>query len=68
MAARETINVNGKVYRKFIPYPETVRDGTARCWACGQIDEPGYHVPWFCPAMMGPSPTAPDAPRSGEDK
>lgn len=41
--AEETITVDGREYRRFIPYPEPITDGTTRCIACGQIDEPRIH-------------------------
>ncbi|MGI2031965.1 hypothetical protein ACRQ1B_06185 [Rhizobium panacihumi] len=37
------IEIDGRWYRKFIHYPKFVNDGTLRCIACGQIDEPEYH-------------------------
>ena len=46
----ETITVGGREYRKFIPYPERITDGTCRCIFCGQIDEPDYHEGRLCPA------------------
>lgn len=44
----ERIQIGSKSYRKFIPYPKPVRDGTVRCIACGQIDEPEYHDNALC--------------------
>lgn len=35
---KERITIGSKTYRRFIPYPEPVRDGTLRCISCGQID------------------------------
>lgn len=31
-------------FRRMIPYPGPVRDGTHRCISCGQIDEPEHHT------------------------
>lgn len=45
----ETITIGSRTYRKFIPYPKPIRDGTVRCMACGQIDEPEYHEDALCP-------------------
>lgn len=42
--AAERIVIDGKSYERFIPYPRLVKDGTARCFVCGQIDEPEYHT------------------------
>lgn len=47
---RDTINIGGLRYRKFVPYPEPIEDGTIRCIFCGQIDEPVYHDDRLCPA------------------
>lgn len=44
----ETITIDGREYRKFIPYPAVVADGTCRCITCGQIDEEPYHDPKVC--------------------
>lgn len=49
----ETITVGGHEYRRFIPYPEPVTDGTTRCIACGQIDEPGVHDDEQCGMTAG---------------
>lgn len=38
------IQIGNRKYRRFIPYPNRVRDGTVRCITCGQIDEPEYHT------------------------
>jgi hypothetical protein len=51
----ETITVDGRVYRRFIPYPEPVEDGTSRCIACGQIDEPQVHDNELCGLTASPS-------------
>jgi hypothetical protein len=40
----EKITIGRREYSRFIPYPKQVRDGTVRCIACGQIDEPEYHT------------------------
>jgi hypothetical protein len=50
----ETVTIAGRKYRKFIPWPAPVRDGTARCFACGQIDEPAWHDDDYCPATRRP--------------
>jgi len=42
------IEIDGVRYRRFIPYPEPVTDGTVRCFFCGQIDEPRWHVAADC--------------------
>lgn len=47
----EKIVIGGREYSKFIPYPKAVRDGTLRCIACGQIDEPEYHDSNLCPPL-----------------
>lgn len=52
----ETITIGRRTYRKFIPYPQEVKDGTARCFVCGQIDEPDYHDAALCPATGGKLP------------
>lgn len=44
----EKIVIKGRSYSKFIRWPEKVRDGTVRCVACGQIDEPEYHDADLC--------------------
>lgn len=48
----ETILIGGRTYRKFIPFPGPVRDGTNRCFGCGQIDEPEWHDDALCPPLM----------------
>jgi hypothetical protein len=55
--AHERIQIGSKSYRKFIPWPKPVTDGTVRCMACGQIDEPQWHDDSACPAMA-PKPRA----------
>jgi hypothetical protein len=52
----ETIQIGNRTYRKFIPFPGPVNDGTARCFSCGQIDEPDWHDDALCPACR-PAPT-----------
>jgi ribosomal protein S14 len=44
----EMIEIGGRRYRKFIPYPGPVNDGTSRCISCGQIDESPYHDMELC--------------------
>lgn len=44
----ETVHIDGRVYRRFISYPEQVTDGTVRCFICGQIDDPPWHLPAAC--------------------
>lgn len=44
------IMVGRRRVRRFIHHPKPVNDGTVRCLACGQIDEPGYHDVALCPA------------------
>lgn len=44
----EMIEVDGRSYRRFIPYPGPVEDGTSRCFQCGQIDEPPWHDSEIC--------------------
>lgn len=55
MATSDTIEIDGRTYRKFIRYPHPVRDGTVRCIRCGQIDEPEYHDDALCLAALPPS-------------
>ncbi len=61
MASTETVRINGKLYRKFIPFPEEITDGTLRCIRCGQIDEEEFHDQEICiaafdsPHLPGPS-------------
>ena len=47
-----TIEIGGRTYRKFIPYPRPVNDGTCRCIQCGQIDELEYHDSELCAAAL----------------
>jgi len=56
MEKTETIMIGGRTYRRFIPMPAPVLDGTLRCFACGQIDEPAYHDDARCPATKDPTP------------
>lgn len=44
----EMVEVGGKIYRKFIRYPEEILDDTLRCIRCGQIDEDGIHDMAIC--------------------
>ena len=53
MTRVEKIQIGNRTYTKFLPYPKAVRDGTVRCIACGQIDEPKYHEDEHCPACGG---------------
>jgi hypothetical protein len=48
MTIPKTIEIGGKTYRRFIPHPYPVKDGTNRCFRCGQIDEPRHHDASFC--------------------
>ena len=50
------ITVGSREYVQFIPYPQSVRDGTVRCIACGQIDEAPYHDNALCPGAGGALP------------
>ncbi len=43
-----TLTVGGRKFRRFIPFPGQINDGTCRCIACGQIDEPEYHIAEAC--------------------
>lgn len=38
-----TIKIGSLRFKRFIPYPEPVNDGTLRCIGCGQIDEEEFH-------------------------
>lgn len=49
----QTITIGGRGYMKFIPPGQPVRDGTVRCFCCGQIDEPDYHDNKLCRATAG---------------
>lgn len=40
----EKISFGGRQVSRFIRHPKAVRDGTVRCIACGQIDEPDWHT------------------------
>lgn len=53
--SKERIQIGDRTYRKFIPWPTAVRDGTVRCFACGQIDEPPWHDEKLCPALASTS-------------
>lgn len=44
----ENIEFGGRTYRRFIPYPGPVKDGSLRCIDCGQIDEPFAHDDELC--------------------
>jgi hypothetical protein len=55
MGKVEFIKIGRRRYRKFIPWPGPVTDGTARCFACGQIDEPEVHDDALCPAKAQPA-------------
>lgn len=57
------IQIGGRSFRRFIPHPQTVRDGTSRCIACGQIDEPEHHVREYCPGQGGKLPLTDKAKR-----
>lgn len=50
----EKITIDGRQYSKFICWPKEVRDGTVRCFSCGQIDESDYHDADLCPATRKP--------------
>jgi hypothetical protein len=54
--SNERIQIGRKTYRKFIPYPEEVRDGTVRCISCGQIDDEPWHDAALCPGSGGSLP------------
>lgn len=64
MRKHEMIKIGDREYRKFIPFPEVITDGTHRCIRCGQIDEEDYHDHDLCvaafdkPAQL-PVPEAP---------
>ena len=53
---KQRIQIGRKSYRKFLPYPSNVDDGTSRCIACGQIDEDGWHDSALCPGRGGKLP------------
>jgi hypothetical protein len=57
---REFIEIDGRKYRKFIPYPGPVDDGTLRCIACGQIDEPEHHDDALCGVCVSDRPAQED--------
>lgn len=40
----EKVTIGHREYTRFLPYPKAVRDGTVRCFECGQIDEPEFHI------------------------
>lgn len=42
------IEIGGREYSRFIQWPSEVRDGTVRCFQCGQMDEPEYHLDEYC--------------------
>jgi|GEM_PF-3420832 len=54
MRESETVRINGRLYRKFIRFPEEITDGTLRCIRCGQIDEEEYHDQDICVAAFQP--------------
>lgn len=54
MRNSETVRINGRLYRKFISFPEEVTDGTLRCIRCGQIDEEEHHDNDICVAAFQP--------------
>ena len=47
-ADQEYIRIGNAILRRFIPYPQTVDDGTVRCIRCGQIDEDDFHDAALC--------------------
>lgn len=47
-ASRQKITVGLAQYQRMIFYPAEVTDGTVRCFACGQIDEPDIHDMAIC--------------------
>ena len=51
MANSETVRINGKLYRKFIRFPDEVTDGTLRCI----IDEEEHHDHEICVAALQPT-------------
>lgn len=61
---RDTIDIGGKTYRRFIRYQhEDVDDGTLRCIRCGQIDDEPWHDSEICKGALEmhvpePRPTA----------
>jgi hypothetical protein len=59
-SADDTIQVGGKAYLRFHPLHKKVKDGTLRCFACGQIDDEPWHDAAYCPGMGGeiPFPTS----------
>lgn len=44
----DIIVIGGTTYQRFVRFPHAVTDGTHRCIACGQIDEPEYHDWGLC--------------------
>lgn len=44
----DIIVIGDKTYQRFVRFPHAVTDGTYRCIACGQIDEPEYHDWGLC--------------------
>lgn len=56
----DTITVGGRTVLRFFPTHKKIKDGIVRCFACGQIDEDGYHDRAYCPAAGGalPFPTS----------
>lgn len=45
---RDTIEIDRKVYERFVRYPREVTDGTFRCIQCGQIDDEPWHDHQIC--------------------
>lgn len=43
-----TIEIGGRTFRRFIPPPGPVTDGTLRCAHCGQIDDEPWHDAEIC--------------------
>ncbi len=52
---QETVTIGRRSYKRLIPYPNTVDDGTSRCIRCGQIDEPEWHDHEMCVAALTPA-------------
>lgn len=50
MTRATKIKIGNRTVRRIIAPGLPVRDGTVRCFACGQIDEPEYHDNAQCPA------------------
>lgn len=58
--ATDTVMVGSSEVLRFFPTHKRIKDGIVRCFACGQIDEDGYHDRAYCPAAGGalPFPTS----------